>query len=79
MITKEDAENLMGESTSDLVDMICSASELVDNLNKKIEELENRSCDNCKHFDKRCKHFGCGDIGGCGIYYEIKEYKIETI
>lgn len=42
-------------------------------LLNELEELENRSCESCKYFDKICILFGCGDIGGCGIYYEKKD------
>ena len=44
MITKEDAENLLYESKENLVDMLCTQSELVDDLysqlKKRDEEIE---------------------------------------
>ena len=44
MITKEDADNLLYESKEDLVDMLCTQSELIDDLYIKLkakdEEIE---------------------------------------
>ena len=48
MITKEDADNLLYESKEDLVDMLCTQSELIDDLysqlKKRDEEIEMLQC-----------------------------------
>ncbi len=40
MISSEDAEMLMSESQRDLVDMLCTAYDVTDNLQCKVNELE---------------------------------------
>ena len=47
---------------------------------KELEELQNRSCSNCKHFiifnskvvRDRCNILNVSNIGGCGDYWEQK-------
>ena len=44
----------------------------------ELEELQNRSCENCKHQNEGSIRFFCSktnisfDIGGCGDYWESK-------
>jgi len=40
MISSEDAEMLMEESQRDLVDMLCTAYDVTDNLHCKVNRLE---------------------------------------
>ena len=53
----------------------------LDEAIEELEDLENRSCDNCKHFNtslllsnppkKYCEKLNISfDIGGCGDYWE---------
>ena len=55
--------------------------EYINEVIKELEELKNRSCDNCKHFNtslllsnppkKYCEKLNISfDIGGCGDYWE---------
>ena len=45
---------------------------------KELEELQNKSCSNCKHFiifnskvvRDRCNILNVSNIGGCGDYWE---------
>ena len=47
---------------------------------KELEELQNKSCSNCKHFiifnskvvRDRCNILNVSNIGGCGDYWEQK-------
>ena len=60
-------EYIHGELTSDIKEAI-----------KELEDLQNRSCENCKHQNEGSSRFFCSkinisfDIGGCGDYWEIK-------
>ena len=68
MITKEDADNLLYESKENLVDSLCTQSELIDDLysqlkrrDEAITELEEamkpKTCDGCKFLNGViCKH-----------------------
>jgi uncharacterized membrane-anchored protein YhcB (DUF1043 family) len=56
MISKKDADNLLNESREELVDMLCIQSELVDDLTKKLEALQQpKSCSTCKHLLQELK------------------------
>ena len=52
----------------------------IDEAIKELEELQNRSCSNCKHFiifnskvvRDRCNILNVSNIGGCGDYWEQK-------
>lgn len=47
---------------------------LIEEAIKELEALENRSCNNCKHWELGwCFKLGSSlDIGGCGDYWEQK-------
>ena len=51
---------------------------LMVDLIEELEELQNRSCENCKHQNEGSTSFFCSktnisfDIGGCGDYWESK-------
>jgi hypothetical protein len=47
----------------------------IDEAIKELEELESRTCCNCKHWDgDYCNKIGITiDIGGCGDYWEPKQ------
>ena len=55
--------------------------DIIENLCSQIEELQNRSCENCKHQNEGSSRFFCSkinisfDIGGCGDYWEIIDEK----
>ena len=52
----------------------------IEEVIKELEELQNRSCSNCKHFiifnskvvRDRCNILNVSNIGGCGDYWEQK-------
>jgi len=45
--------------------------EVNDIINKIFDDFESKTCDNCEHYINRsCMLLGCGDIGGCGDYFE---------
>ena len=77
MITKEDADNLLYESKENLVDSLCTQSELIDDLysqlKKRDEEIERlealqqvKSCEGCKHHITYITSIG--DIESCLIF-----------
>ena len=49
---------------------------LINEAIKELEELQNRSCENCKywHIKRFCSLLEIyNNIGGCGDYFEVKD------
>ena len=68
MITKEDAENLLYESKENLVDMLCTQSELVDDLysqlKKRDEEIERLKVELKRDLNEPLKSITINQMGG---------------
>jgi len=52
------------------------ANEKIDEAIKELEELENRSCSNCKHWNNSCFNLSVNTTGFC-MYYGISNGSFE--
>ena len=75
----EDFEKQLESIQKELEELIAkdkskNCEECYDKTMLAIEALENRSCNNCKHWELGwCFKLGSSlDIGGCGDYWELK-------
>ena len=68
MISKDDAENLLYESKENIVDMLCSQSELVDDLYIKLkakdEEIERLKVELKRDLNEPLKSITINQMGG---------------
>ena len=50
-------------------------------LKCKLEEIDKRTCTNCKHFvcDSCCNDKRNEDVGGCGKFWEKKDWRYYLI
>lgn len=68
MISKDDADNLLYESKEDLVDMLCTQSELIDDLysqlKKRDEEIERLKVKLKRDLNEPLKSITINQMGG---------------
>ena len=68
MITKEDADNLESENPKELVDIICTQSELIDDLysqlKKRDEEIERLKVELKRDLNEPLKSITINQMGG---------------
>ena len=76
MISKDDAENLLYESKENIVDMLCSQSELVDDLYIKLkakdEEIERLKVELKRDLNEPLKSITINQMGGGKDEYKIR-------